>query len=573
MGNNGHVLRSGQIISVLLLIASFAFMLPGAADAASLTDQVKKRLCDRQDRLAGRLARALINPSLCEDAPNPTPKPTLTFTANPAEIGEGESSTLSWSTTNATSCTASGGWSGGKNTSGSQSVSPDEDTTYTLNCSGAGGSVSKSVTVSVDEEEPLPTPTLDFDANPTNVTAGGTSTLSWDSTNATACVASNGWSGTKSLDGSQVVTVNATTTYTLACGNGVSTSTESVTVNVVAQPSVSVDISADPTTITEGGSSELTWNSENATSCTASNGWSGSKDLDGTADVSPTVTTTYAIECTGPGGTAQDSVTVTVNEAQDAPDVSISANPTSVTPGAGSATSTLTWTTTDADQCLATGGWSGAKALNGNQIVEPNATTTYSLECSNEAGTSTDSVTVNFVPEAEPEPSLDHIIISEVYDQPDVSHGADTANEWIELYNPTNSIVDLSNWTIKDATTNFDRIPAGTTIAAGGFILLTNASTTFSSFWNIPGGTQVVAFESALGSGLNNSSESLFLRDAATTTVDSLSWGANTDGFVSGNGAVDVLPGHSLVRSNLTVDTGTAADWIDDETPSPGVAN
>lgn len=566
MGNNGHVLRSGQIISVLLLIASFAFMLPGAADAASLTDQVKKRLCDRQDRLAGRLARALINPSLCEDAPNPTPKPTLTFTANPAEIDEGESSTLSWSTTNATSCTASGGWSGGKNTSGSQSVSPDEDTTYTLNCSGAGGSVSKSVTVSVDEEEPLPTPTLDFDANPTNVTAGGTSTLSWDSTNATACVASGGWSGAKSLDGSQVVTVNATTTYTLACGNGVSTSTESVTVNVVAQPSVSVDISADPTTITEGGSSELTWSSENATSCTASNGWSGSKDLDGTADVSPTVTTTYAIECTGPGGTAQDSVTVTVNEAQDAPDVSISANPTSVTPGAGSATSTLTWTTTDADQCLATGGWSGAKALNGNQIVEPNATTTYSLECSNEAGTSTDSVTVNFVPEAEPEPTLDHLVISEVYyDVSSTTAGSEASNEWVELYNPTDSAIDLQGWLIGDAV-GTDEIGVSFVIQPNSFAVIT-ASTTPSG---IPGGVPVLVLFSSIGSnGFTNAGDAARLLNASEAIVDQVGYGTNAT--ISPNVSIPTTTdGHSIARVQLTSDTDTSADWADTSLPDPG---
>lgn len=540
-------------------------MLPGAADAASLTDQVKKRLCDRQDRLAGRLARALINPSLCEDAPNPTPKPTLTFTANPSEIDEGENSTLSWTTTNATSCTASGAWSGAKNTSGSQSVSPEEDATYTLTCSGAGGSVSKSVTITVDEDEPLPTPTLDFDANPTNVTAGGTSTLSWDSTNATACVASGGWSGTKSLDGSQVVTVSATTTYTLACGNGVSTSTDSVTVNVVAQPSVSVDISADPTTITEGGSSELTWNSENATSCIASNGWSGSKDLDGNADVSPTVTTTYAIECTGPGGTAQDSVTVTVNEAQDAPQVSISANPTSVTPGAGSATSTLTWTTSDADLCLASGGWSGGKALNGNQVVEPNATTTYTLECSNEAGTSTDSVTVNFVPENEPEPEGKLLITEVIYDL-DTGEGTEPANEWVELYNGTSNPINLAGYYIHDASST-DPLPSAV-LNAGQFAVIVASSTT-AGIWNIPGSALVIQLtNTTIGAGFNNDSDYVWLESPASTTVDAVSWGTNTSAFSPA--VSDVLAGHSLARSNILIDTDSASDWIDRENPTPG---
>jgi hypothetical protein len=565
MGNRIHALKIAGSVSVLLLISAFAFMLPGAAHAASLTDQVKNRLCDRQDRLAGRLARALINPSLCGSS-EPS-QPTLSFTANPSEIEEGESSTLSWSTTNASSCTASNGWSGSKNTSGSESVSPEEDTTYTLTCTGTGGSVSKSVTVSVDDEQ-LPAPTLDFDADPTSVAQFGTTTLTWDSNNATACIASNGWSGTKSLDGSQAVALSATTTFTLACGNGVSTSTESVTVNVSAQPTPSVEISADPMTITEGDTSELSWESENVTSCTASNGWSGSKDLDGTATVTPSVTTTYAIECTGPGGTAQDSVTVTVNDAQESPEVNLSANPTNVTPGAGSATSTLTWTTSDADLCLASGGWSGSKALNGNEIVEPNATTTYTLECSNEVGTSTDSVTVNFVPEDEPEP-VDHLLISEVYyDVASTTDGSESNNEWIEVYNGTDSAINLQGWSTGTLSASSSVITNSVVIESGAYAVIA-ASTTPDG---IPGGVTVVVLNSAInGGGLANGGDAVFLRNASNEVVDAVSWGSNTDAF---NPSVSVVAdGSSIIRSSVLADTNAASDWTGDTTPSPGQAN
>lgn len=500
----------------------------------------------------------------------------MSFSADPSTIDEGENSTLEWSTTNATSCTASDGWNGNKATSGEEDVTPDETTTYTLSCSGAGGTISESVTVTV-EDEPVPTPTLEFEADPVSVAPNGTSTLSWDSTDATSCVASDGWSGSKSLDGSEVVTVSATTTYTLVCGNGVSTSTESVTVHVVdePEPEPTVEITADPTTIEEGDSSELSWNSENATSCTASNGWTGSKALDGTEEVSPTATTTYAIECTGPGGTAQDSVTITVTEAQDAPTVSLDADPTEVTPGAGSATSTLTWTTNDADLCIATDGWSGTKNLSGSEIVEPNATTTYTLECSNEAGTSTDSVTVNFVPEEEPEPSVGHLLISEVHYDPDIEHGSD-ANEWVELYNPTDSSVDLSTWAISDVTVGngVRMFPAGTTIAAQGFLVVSNSSTT-PNFWTIPGSAGFVSLERNFGNGLANGGDNVFLMQitgGATTTIDALSYGpANTEAFDPP--VPDVADGHSLYRTSLLVDTNTAADWADDDAPTPGQAN
>ena len=107
----------------------------------------------------------------------PPPEPTLTLTANPLSIQAGESSTLTWSSTNATSCTASGGWSGSKSVNGSESTGPLGATTaYTLDCVGDGGSVSKSVTVTVSAP-PAPAPTLTLAANPLSIQAGESSTL------------------------------------------------------------------------------------------------------------------------------------------------------------------------------------------------------------------------------------------------------------------------------------------------------------------------------------------------------------------------------------------------------------
>lgn len=72
-------------------------------------------------------------------------------------------------------------------------------------------------------------------------------------------------------------------------------------------------LSANPTTITAGQQSTLTWNSTNTTSCTASNGWTGSKALSGNETVSPAATATYVLSCTGAGGNISQQVTVTVN--------------------------------------------------------------------------------------------------------------------------------------------------------------------------------------------------------------------------------------------------------------------
>jgi uncharacterized surface protein with fasciclin (FAS1) repeats len=80
---------------------------------------------------------------------------------------------------------------------------------------------------------------------------------------------------------------------------------------------------ANPTTIVSGQSAELYWDSTDATGCNASNGWSGAKTPDGSQSVSPTVTTTYALECTGAGGSVTKSVTVTVTPALSQPTITL----------------------------------------------------------------------------------------------------------------------------------------------------------------------------------------------------------------------------------------------------------
>jgi len=76
--------------------------------------------------------------------------PTISLSASPTSVTSGSSSALTWSTTNATSCTASGAWSGSKATSGSTTTSALTTTsTYSLSCSGAGGTTVGSVVVSV----------------------------------------------------------------------------------------------------------------------------------------------------------------------------------------------------------------------------------------------------------------------------------------------------------------------------------------------------------------------------------------------------------------------------------------
>ena len=78
------------------------------------------------------------------------PLPTVTLGATPASVTRDGTVTLAWSSTNASTCAATGGWTGTRTLSGSESsVALTVDTTFTLTCTGAGGSTSRSVSVTV----------------------------------------------------------------------------------------------------------------------------------------------------------------------------------------------------------------------------------------------------------------------------------------------------------------------------------------------------------------------------------------------------------------------------------------
>jgi hypothetical protein len=76
-------------------------------------------------------------------------------------------------------------------------------------------------------------------------------------------------------------------------------------------PATTASLSASPTKISSGQSSTLTWSSTNASSCIGSNFTASATS--GSAVVSPTVTTSYSVSCTGDGDSASALATVTVD--------------------------------------------------------------------------------------------------------------------------------------------------------------------------------------------------------------------------------------------------------------------
>jgi hypothetical protein len=86
------------------------------------------------------------------------------------------------------------------------------------------------------------------------------------------------------------------------------------------------------------------------------------------------------------------------------PTVTLNASPTSVSSGA---TTSLSWSSTNADSCTASGAWSGTKSTSGSQQSTALSTnSTFSLTCTNSSGgAQTAAVTVSVTTTSTPPPS------------------------------------------------------------------------------------------------------------------------------------------------------------------------
>jgi hypothetical protein len=223
-----------------------------------------------------------------------------------------------------------------------------------------------------------------FSANPIQVPAGTSTTLSWTTTGAQTCTVS--WpGGTKTglpVDGTLPVAPPITTTYTLTATSTPSAPNElpgphegtityaQLTVYV---PQVEIlSFSASPGQVPMGGKTTLSWQVTNADTCVINPGNHNVDPVSGNLDVELTESTQYGLAATGFGRTVGMSVwvsvlPVTINK--------FTATPTEIVPGASSS---LAWDTTGASVP-----WTidpiGTVAASGTQSVQPSSTSSYEL--------------------------------------------------------------------------------------------------------------------------------------------------------------------------------------------------
>ena len=180
-------------------------------------------------------------------------------------------------------------------------------------------------------------------------------------------------------------------TYTVTVTSDANNKSNTCTATVTGPQNVTVDLDANgsdgPITINYNTGATLGWTTTgNPATCTASGGWSGSKSTSGGSEGTGnlTLSKSYTLSCSNATSSDSDSVTVNVTP-QNSCTVDLTVSPTTVSSG-GSAT--LSWNTTNAASCTASGSWSGSKSVPaGSQSTGPLTTSQgYALNCASAAG-------------------------------------------------------------------------------------------------------------------------------------------------------------------------------------------
>ena len=188
--------------------------------------------------------------------------------------------------------------------------------------------------------------------------------------------------------------------FVVSCGGGGGGGSSDS--NMITAPLLpTAQISSSVSSVEINNEFNLTWSSANATSCSASGDWSNTIGTSGSVAITETSpgTKTYNLSCSGGGNTATDSVSVEVTS-PPVPSVSIE---TSVSSVVINNSFTISWSSTNADSCQASGDWNNSIGLSGSKTITVSETgiKTYGIVCTHSNGsTAEDSVLVRIVPEA-----------------------------------------------------------------------------------------------------------------------------------------------------------------------------
>lgn len=319
--------------------------------------------------------------------------PTCNISVNPSNVSYSGSSynpvTVTWNSSNATSANLTN--VGSVSTNGSQVFYPSSTTTYILNVYNAAGTSAQCQTTVTVTGSTSGTPSCTIYANPTNVNSGGSTTLTWNSTNATSANLSN--QGSVSTSGSQVVYPSGAMTYTLtvynAQGQSAICTTGVTTGGYGVAPSCWINLSSQNQYNNQynyNQSATLSWGSTNASSATISPSV-GSVGTSGSQTVYPSGNQLYTMTVYNSQGQSATCQTSQYNYPYGGgTSCSIYASPSTVQSGQSTY---LTWTSSGNVTSAWLSDGLGNVAANGSRVVNPTTSRTYTLTVSGPNGTQT----------------------------------------------------------------------------------------------------------------------------------------------------------------------------------------
>lgn len=150
----------------------------------------------------------------------------------------------------------------------------------------------------------------------------------------------------------------------------------------------------------------------------------------------------------------------------------------------------------------------------------------------------------------------------------EVFQAGSALDEWIEIYNPTTSSVDISGWSISDNTAT-DVLPSVSPVLPNGYALIKpNGGSATAS-----GSTILVQLsDTQIGGSLAQGGDEITLRNTGSLEIDKMSYGSNLSADFP-----TPLPtppaGSSFSRIPNGTDTNSNTDWQLDSSPTIGTVN
>lgn len=250
-----------------------------------------------------------------------------------------------------------------------------------------------------------------FSANPSSITSGSSTTLSWITTNCTDVSISGGSLGQINMNANDSVSTGSLTqdtSFTLTAYGASNTDTQTITVDITTSGGnndCEIDyFYASPDEIDEGEETTLYWSTSNCTDVDINNGI-GDVPNDGDVDTDE-LDEDESFTITATNGNSSDSRTITVevdddngNNDDECEIDEFYASPSTVSYGGST---TLYWETTDCDDVYISNGVGDVDDDGDERVNNIYSTRTFTITAEGDDGDDSDSVTVylNWLPDA-----------------------------------------------------------------------------------------------------------------------------------------------------------------------------